>query len=82
MYGMLCTEIQIVMSRNPVIQRAFERGKLEGYQLGLEHGESRGRQKTVGFVADKFKKLSETPGIGPKTAEKIKEIFGKEYFNN
>lgn len=68
------------MSKNPVIRNAFEKGKKEGYQLGLDHGENRGIQKTVGFVADKFKVLSETPGIGPKTAAKIKEIFGPEYF--
>lgn len=68
------------MAKNPVIQKSFEKGKQEGYQMGLIHGENIGIQKTVDFVAEKFKLLSETPGIGPKTAQKIKEVFGMEYF--
>ncbi|MFE8697947.1 hypothetical protein ACFYKT_16520 [Cytobacillus sp. FJAT-53684] len=68
------------MRKNPVIQKAREEGKLEGYQLGLKHGETRGIQKTVDYVAERFEKLSEAPGIGPKTAAKIKAIFGPEYF--
>ncbi|MEH7122087.1 hypothetical protein V7127_02460 [Bacillus sp. JJ1773] len=66
--------------RNPVIQNAFERGKKEGYQLGLIHGENRGIQKTIGFIAEKFEVLQDTPGIGLKTLEKFKTAFGPEYF--
>ncbi|MBS4191775.1 hypothetical protein KHA94_16415 [Bacillus sp. FJAT-49705] len=68
------------MARNTVIQKAFEKGKQEGYQLGLNHGENRGIQKTVDFVAEKFAELQEMPGIGPKTLEKFRLAFGPEYF--
>jgi hypothetical protein len=70
------------MAKNPVIKKAYENGKLEGYTLGLEHGEQRGIRKTVDFIAVKFASLPELSGIGPKTLEKIKKAIGEEYFQS
>ncbi|MGM7635662.1 hypothetical protein [Bacillus sp. Hm123] len=58
--------------KNPAFQKAFE----EGFALGREHGIN----KATNFFKYKFSNLSNTPGIGPKTLEKIKSSLGKEYF--
>ncbi|AJO24807.1 hypothetical protein QQ991_03140 [Weizmannia coagulans] len=64
------------MAKNPVIQQAYERGKREGIEIGMQMGIS----KAIGFMQARLNKLAETPGIGPKTIEKFKQAFGKEYF--
>jgi hypothetical protein len=67
--------------KNPVIEKAFENGKKEGYLLGLTHGEDKGIRKTVNFFVDKLEGLPEVPGIGPKTLKKIKRLIGEQYFS-
>jgi predicted transposase YdaD len=67
--------------KNPVIEKAFENGKKEGYLLGLSHGEEKGIQKATNFFADKLEGLPKTPGIGPKTLKKLKRLIGEQYFS-
>ncbi|MGG3706983.1 hypothetical protein [Heyndrickxia coagulans] len=64
------------MARNPVIQQAYERGKREGIEIGMQMGIS----KAIGFMKSGLSRVEKTPGIGPKTIEKFKEAFGEEYF--
>lgn len=59
-------------NRNPLLQKKYD----EGYQEGLDQGVKR----SVSFFLERLEKLPNTPGIGPKTMEKIKEALGKEYF--
>lgn len=68
------------MAKNPVIQAAFDKGKKEGYALGLAHGRSEGQAKTILVVAEKLKNLPTIPGVGPKTMDKFIEHFGRKYF--
>lgn len=60
------------MPKNPVLQQKFK----EGFEAGVQAGISR----STTFFKDKFIGLENTPGIGPKTIEKIKKQLGEQYF--
>ncbi|AWP37797.1 hypothetical protein DXF96_00285 [Heyndrickxia coagulans] len=64
------------MAKNPVIQQAYERGKREGIEIGMQMGIS----KAIGFMKAGLSRVEKTPGIGPKTMKKFRKAFGKEYF--
>ncbi|NMH68583.1 helix-hairpin-helix domain-containing protein [Bacillus sp. RO3] len=66
--------------KNPVMQKAYEQGKSDGYELGLSHSEALGIAKATNYIAGRFSSLNQVPGIGPKMIEKIKKHFGEEYF--
>lgn len=68
-----------IKKRNPVIKKAYEDGKSKGYSLGLELGELKGEAKAIAYFNKKFMKLQDTPGIGPKTLDKIGDTLGWEY---
>lgn len=57
--------------RNPVIDQAEQRG----YEKGLVIGREAGRAQAINFIVDWFDNLDSIPGIGPKTAEKIRTEF-------
>ena len=67
-------------SKNPVLQKAYDQGKSEGYSLGLSHGQAKGVATATDYIANRFAGLEEVPGIGPKVMSKIKKHFGEEYF--
>lgn len=46
-----------------------------------QEGEARGVEKTLNYFVDVLGQLSATPGIGPKTAEKVKIHFQKNFEN-
>lgn len=78
---MLCREVHVVMKkRNPVIQKAYEQGRTEGFALGEDMGELKGIAKTTSFFRVKFLELEKTPGIGPKTLDRIRKAIGEKYF--
>jgi hypothetical protein len=66
--------------KNPALQKAYDQGKAEGYELGLSHSEAKGVAKATNYIAGRFKSIDRVPGIGPKMVEKIKKHFGEEYF--
>ncbi|WP_445506728.1 hypothetical protein [Niallia sp. 03190] len=68
------------MAKNPQIQAAYNRGKSEGYKLGLTHGRTEGQAAVALAIAGKLEQLPHVKGFGPKTLEKFIEYFGKEYF--
>lgn len=61
--------------RNPVIQKAEDRG----YKKGFAAGEERGRGQAIAFIIDWFEKLDSVPGIGTRTTERISNEFLKKY---
>lgn len=61
--------------RNPQIEAAYEQGKKEGFQLGIENG----RGQATMFFLDYMDKLTEIPGIGRVTAHKIGNHFLQHY---
>jgi hypothetical protein len=65
---------------NPVLQKAYDQGKSDGYSLGLSHGQAKGVATATDYIAERFANLEEVPGIGPKVIDKIKKHFGEEYF--
>lgn len=56
---------------NPVIDQAEQRG--------FEKGLAAGRDQTINFIVDWFSKLEEVPGIGTKTAQKVRDKFLEKY---
>lgn len=63
-------------NKNPVLQKKFK----EGYEVGFQKGTEFAKEQIVNFFADRFDNLDKVEGIGTKTFEKIKNHFGKEYF--
>lgn len=57
--------------RNPIIDQAEQRG--------FEKGVAAGRDQTINFIVEWFSKLEDVPGIGPKTAERIRNEFLRKY---
>lgn len=68
--------MQVAKKINPVLQKKYQ----EGYEKGFEVGVEVGIAKAAGFFAEKFEKLQDMHGIGPKTLEKFREAFGEHYF--
>lgn len=64
------------MAKNPLLERKYQ----EGYMKGFMDGKDAGMNAAVNFVADKFNLLQDMPGVGPKTIEKFRDAFGREYF--
>lgn len=67
-------------TKNPVIKTAYEKGRSEGYQMGLQHGELRGIKQVASFFNERFLELEHTSGIGPKTLDKMRKVIGEKYF--
>lgn len=61
--------------RNPIIEQA----ELRGFEKGVAIGVERGRAQSINFMIDWIDKLEQTPGIGPKTAERIRKDFITKY---
>lgn len=68
--------MQVAKKINPVLQKKYQ----EGYEKGFEVGVEVGIAKAADFFAEKFEKLQDMPGIGPKTLKKFREAFGEHYF--
>lgn len=64
------------MVKNPLLQKKYE----EGFTAGYAKGEENGIRKSTAFFAKKFEGLSNVPGIGEKTFQKIKNQLGEQYF--
>lgn len=62
--------------KNPILEKKYQEGYEKGFEVGVEVGIS----KAADFFAEKFEKLQDMHGIGPKTIEKFIRAFGEDYF--
>lgn len=53
--------------KNPQLQKKYEEGRWAGIQ------------QATSYFLTRFEELKEVPGIGPKTAEKVKQIMFQSY---
>jgi hypothetical protein len=64
------------MPKNPV----FERIRKEAYNQGFAAGFEYGKESAIRFFAERFERLLKTKRIGPKTIQRMIDVFGREYF--
>ena len=59
------------MAKNPLLQKKFDEGYLKGTKIGND--------LEVKYFMDKIKIFESMPGVGAKTAEKLRQAVFGEY---
>lgn len=59
-------------SKNPLLQRSYNEGFQVGYQAGIDQSSR--------YLLDRLKEFEQLEGVGPKTLDKLLQVFDSQYF--